>query len=535
MNKLKFLFFIVFFFTITFKANSLMNMNGSTKTVIDRWIEFDNETNVTYQLNLNFNINYQNRFKVYFNLMNENYYTQDLYGTSYNKPSSHQSYLSNAQINVRQEFSKMGFESKLFYRGGGNYWLDGSMLELLDIDKVKDDDNGRGTRFDLWFSDKISLKYVFSDRSGYSGNDLHLLRARADFFKKHFILGAFYFRENDISGFTDDYKHLIATDFRISLFKYTLSFEAATYDDMTNKEIVKYNKNAWNKPLSNIIKANVAFKFQLEGLKIGNYKWGYISFFPGVWSYGDTYNSHFDNDDIANNQLGYWINAKYIVPKRAITFTLDWNEKKLYIPMQIGDKEFNKSDNKFYSEAYIEFINGFKYKLYYERRNEYRKKKLFDNTGVFLGFTQKRFSANDFFNELSVENFLGKIRTQYLIRDVGRDTQKNQFGIEFSFNINEKTRFFYRGLYSDEQTILKKIFFAEISYRITSNSTIYFQYGPYGIGDNNLIFDGDFDYFNYTNTLYDQEISDESIYDVSFHKEQAYIQRYFRMSWEVGF
>ncbi len=532
MKKISFLITILF---LVHAANAILKINGYTRTIMDRWQEFENQTNVSYQLGLNFHLNIKNKFRSYFNLMNENFYTTNFYGTDYTYPEEHSTYLSNANIVFRQEFdASRGIEGKLFYRGSDSYWLDGSMLNLLDVDKVKDDDNGRGARFDFWYSDKMNFKYVFSDFSGYSGNDLHLLRLRTDLFQKHFVWGGFFFREIENNQFQNNHRDLIATDLKFYFPPYALSFEAAKYDD-ENSESYESDQEAWKKGLKEIIKANTAFKAQLEGIGFGNYRWGHIHLLPGVWSHGDTYNSHFDNDDVNNNEIGYWINAKYLVPKRAITLTFDWSEYKYHVAEQLLDKKFNEPKNKLYSEVYIEFVNGFKYKFYYERRKDFLNNKIYSEDGQFLGFDKKGHIWNDVLNELSVENFVGRIRTQYFIKDLGESTQKNQFGVELSVNLTDKTRFFYRGLFSDENQELRKIFFAEISYRVTGNSTIYFQYGPYGIGDNNLVFDDDFNYFNYTNIIESYDFTGINEDEQFTYEAQSYIQKYFRIYWEVGF
>ena len=69
--------------------------------------------------------------------------------------------------------------------------------------------------------------------------------------------------------------------------------------------------------------SNFAIKSELSGLKIGNSIYGYWFFKPGFFSYGDTYRNYMGDNQ--SNHYGYWINSYYLVPKRAITFTINYS------------------------------------------------------------------------------------------------------------------------------------------------------------------------------------------------------------------
>jgi len=57
---------------------------------------------------------------------------------------------TEGHIDFRQEKNGNGFNATLFTRESGRYWIDGSMLGLVNTGSVNNDGNGQGMRFDFW-------------------------------------------------------------------------------------------------------------------------------------------------------------------------------------------------------------------------------------------------------------------------------------------------------------------------------------------------------------------------------------------------
>ena len=109
-------------------------------------------------------------------------------------------------------------------------------------------------------------------------------------------------------------------------------------------------------------KSNFAIKSELSGLKIGNTKYGFWFFKPGIFSYGDTYRNYMGDNQ--SNRYGYWINSYYLVPQRAITLTINYSSYKKLVADTITvfsdslyKKEIFDPSTNLLAEIYIEFIN----------------------------------------------------------------------------------------------------------------------------------------------------------------------------------
>ena len=91
-----------------------------------------------------------------------------------------------------------------------SYWMDGSILGIVNTGSVNNDGNGQGVRFDVWHSYNGSMTYVFSDFSQGEGDDVHLFRYRQSLFKNKLNTGLFFQRKLYSNGGKFDYnEHLM--------------------------------------------------------------------------------------------------------------------------------------------------------------------------------------------------------------------------------------------------------------------------------------------------------------------------------------
>ncbi len=393
--------------------------------------------------------------------------------------------LGEGHVQYLYEKYGWGAKSVLFTRESGHYWTDGSMLGIVNTGSVNNGGNGQGVRFDTWYPYGGSFTYVFSDFSSGEGDDVHLMRYRQSL-SERVRFGVFYQRKNYSTAQENDYNEVAAVDFHAGMGRYILNTEFA-WSDVPAEEDVQAQNDEYS-GFNDFFKSNVAAKAELMGFRIGTAKLGYILMKPGVWSYGDTYRNYMGEDH--RNEYGYWLDTKYLVPNRAITITLNYSTWRnqvadtVYVTtlqdtMYVSKpKEVYNPGTNLYSEMYIEFVKGFKGKVFFNKKDEETNNTL-----------EKHY---DLFMELSVENRLAKLLTQFKIKDMGEDSEVQLTGVEVSVNLTDKWKFFMRGMIATDDVGSRHSIFGEIQYRLSGNTELYLQYGPSWWGQYGLVNDDSF-------------------------------------------
>lgn len=389
--------------------------------------------------------------------------------------------LSEGHIGFQGDKNGNGFRTTFFTRESQHYWLDGSMLGMINTSSVDNGGNGQGVRFDFWHAYGGSVSYVFSDFSQDSGDDIHLFRYRQSFMNNKINTGLFFQRKHYPSGDINDYNQVIGYDLKVRAGKYYFTTEVAISDvpsdSLTSNLTSSYDKKEF-------FKSNFAIKSEARGFRIGNPKLGYWFFTPGVFSYGNTYRNYMGDDQ--SNRYGYWINSSYLVPERAITFMLNFSQSQkvigdttvVFLDSFYSEEEIFDPETNIYTGVYVEFINGFKGKISFNKKNE-----------KWQGVHYRHY---DFFSELSVENRLAKLLGQFKIKDLGEVWEKHIMGIELSINLTEKWRFFTRGMIANDRSGSRYSVLTELKYSMSGNSELYFQYGPTNWGQYGLVDDEGF-------------------------------------------
>ena len=133
----------------------------------------------------------------------------------------------------------------------------------------------------------------------------------------------FFQRKHYPTGNLKDYNQVIAHDLKIHVGRYYFTSEIAISNVPSDSSITDLNDDYQSE---DFFKSNVAIKSELKGLRIGGPSSGYWFFTPGVFSYGNTYRNYMGDNE--SNRYGYWLNSYYLVPQRAITLTLNYNQSK---------------------------------------------------------------------------------------------------------------------------------------------------------------------------------------------------------------
>jgi len=390
---------------------------------------------------------------------------------------------SEGHVGFRQEKSGYGFSSKFFMRESGDYWTDSSLLGIINTGSVNNDGNGQGMRFDMWHPHNGSMTYVIADFSQGSGDDIHLFRYRQSLLNEKIRTGLFFQRKHYPTGLQDDYNQVLATDLKIQAGKYFISGETALSWTPAEQEIIDLSEEYYSN-WKELHKANIASKLEFNGFRVGNSNWGNWFLSPGAYFYGNTYRNYMGDNN--SNQIGYYINTYYLIPQRAITLTLNYSGYQKIVAdsitvfdgSQLNTKEIYDPSTTLYSEVYVEFVNGFKGKLSFTKKDE--------------KWQGKEYKHYDFFSELTVENKLAKLLAQFKLKDLGETYEKQIAGVEISVNLSEKWRIFTRGLIANDRVGSRHSIFGEIQYRLSGNTELFLQYGPSWWGPYGLVNDDGF-------------------------------------------
>jgi hypothetical protein len=180
----------------------------------------------------------------------------------------------------------------------------------------------------------------------------------------------------------------------------------------------------------------------------------------------------FDEGGQGYNRTRTHLETIFFVPRKAITAKGVYERSRLLVPQELGvDLQPSTS---WYSELYVEFINGFK------GRVAHRYWRGFDSdTEVFDYETYQ-----DVFAELSVENFLAKIRLQYRLHDFGTFRESSAYGFDMNVNITDRVKGYLRMLDARDTVESRQTVFAQLKYDLGFGAEFYFEYGNAGQSDN---------------------------------------------------
>jgi hypothetical protein len=199
--------------------------------------------------------------------------------------------------------------------------------------------------------------------------------------------------------------------------------------------------------------------------------------FLGAW---ETYGKNFYNQGLAhgdrqnlNGYTQYYVEGHYRVPTKAVNLKGWLRHAEPEDPMATSYAQSDGTIDEWGSEAYIEFLNGFTGKTEY---------KVFqNNSGIW---------PNLFF-ELTGENRLVKLRTQFRIKDIDSNYQLTAYGFEANVNLSDLWKFYARVMNVDEATESRQTAFAQIRYLGWNSAEFFIEFGNPD-HSNDLVNDGDF-------------------------------------------
>jgi hypothetical protein len=194
-------------------------------------------------------------------------------------------------------------------------------------------------------------------------------------------------------------------------------------------------------------------------------------YFDAGENFRDYMSSRWD-DERRYNRVTKHAEGIWFVPRKAITAKVSYQHERLRVPDEIG---FGlRPSEEWYGELYVEFINGFKGRVAYKRWHG------FDADSDVNAFA----TYPDLFGEVSVENFLAKIRLQFRLHDYGTFRESTAYGFDMNVNITDRVKGYLRMLDAVDSVESRQTAFAQLKYDLGFGAEFYFEYGDPGQSDN---------------------------------------------------
>ena len=409
-------------------------------------------------------------------------------------------FLYEGHLKYRVESGDKAAEAFLFSREK-RFWIGNHLLELVREDNVKDGDNAQGLRAEAW-SDPWYGVYVFSDFSSQDDHgsaslertdDVHMLRGTRRYGDSGSYLGATYLRKNYgvvSDNFGKQFNQVMSVD---CLWVTNLGDLSAQYaesvvpsedlgdDHWSFSHWHRGKLGAW---MEAAIPRDAAVKAELRNFSVGNHSIGHYTLNMNYWRLGPDFRNYQGGD--ATNEVGYSFDTYYLIPQRAITYSLGWGRKHrvdryVYSYEENGNPLLTNDPKQWLNQnLYIEFINGFKFSLSHNRYD--------DN---WQGVDYKH---HDWFAELIVENRLAWLKTQFKIKDWNTRFEKRIYGLETTLNLSSQWKWYNRFMVASDAIEARSMLYTQLQYRPHENLELFLSYGPEGYGDwGELVNDKDFE------------------------------------------
>lgn len=385
-----------------------------------------------------------------------------------------------------------GFDTYLFSRQD-RFWVDNYLIRVVDGGTANDGGNAQGIRVNNWgYLGGVNASLIISDFSGQfdptnsnAGNkditktdDGLIFRARREFFDKKLRTGITYNRRNEnqtgdeqnVRGFAS----VTAGDVRYTFRNIDFSLEYAQSATRGPGPTVRNQDALGQKFLGLPLSDRGTWVGEIRSIHVGNAKFGTINVAPFGFIRGPLYDNRLGDSD--RDVRGFTLNSWYLVPARAITLSNSYTHWK-------KKASIRRDYTELYSEAYIEFVNGFTGKVFY------RRKRTTDDIGNGLSRVDKN---DDIFVEAQVESRLAWFRVEGKVKNLDTPFSKQLAAIELSVNLSSHTKLYNRLVFGNDPTGLRRVYFTQLQYKPAGNMELYVEYGPGWIGDGNRpVDDGD--------------------------------------------
>ncbi len=389
----------------------------------------------------------------------------------------------NAEGHLRLKDKK--YDAYIFYRENRFYINDEPLLRLIDEGKLKYDNYGpqaQGVRFDFWKTSFLGIEnlggtVIISD-SGTAlpfGDTNYIARLRHEAWDGRIVSGTMFLRQDqgiDPRGLA--YNHVYSGDISFSprelvktgLHLGPISLEQSRWTaeaawsilpaDEEDYNFSRYHARAW--------------AVEVRDIHVDD-----ITIHAWYNDFGENFRSYLSrrfHDDHQYNRIEKHAEAIWLVPRKSVTAKVSYDHSQLRVQEDPGGGL--RPSSTWYAELYTEYVNGFTSRFAYRNWHGY------DGSLEVNDF----FSYPDWFAEVSVENFLAKVRLQARIHDAGTFRQVTIYGFDMNVNLTEKLTGYLRALNVNENAEARHTMFAQLKYDLGWGADLYFAYGDPGQSDN---------------------------------------------------
>jgi hypothetical protein len=395
-------------------------------------------------------------------------------------------------------------EGHLFF-GQNRFWLNEPLLDIVNPDVVKHDNFGpraQGIRLDFWDVYTLSGAAFISERSDYftraydeipeseqsyypgmapgdtitgRTDDYRAFRVTGAFPKRRGFYGVTYGRKDYIRysdglyhGRSIDYDETIAADLELALGE--LWSPLARFGRVTWLSEYGRNISGWLSALED--PQPNGFKTEIRDFGIGN-AWRFIG------SY-EKYGAEFYTDGLAsgnrrdlNDYSRLYLEARYRVPVEAINVTGWVTHAEPEHPGLTSYSQTVGTIDEWGVWTYIEFLHGF------------------TGTAEYKVYQDKNGTWPALFFEVTGENRLVRLRSQFAIKDIDSPYEILAFAFEANVNLTDRWKFYSRVMNVDEKTESRQTAFMQLRYLGWQGAEFFIEFGNEG-HSNDLTRDGDF-------------------------------------------
>jgi hypothetical protein len=392
------------------------------------------------------------------------------------------------------------FETYLF-SGQDRFWLNEPLLQIVDSGQVKQDDYGpraQGIRLDFWDLNGFQGAAFISDKSDYvssgwdglssvdqsyypgstvgdtilsSTDDYRGYRATKKLFGDRVLVGTTYARkdygETAYVGKRSDFDESYAFDSEFAMGDLVPALSRLGRVTWVSEFGYTTSGHLWGDKDPKV----TGFKSEMRDIRLGPLQF--------LGSFG-TYGKNFYNQGLAsgdkqdlNDYTEYYAEGHYRLPRKAVNLKYWIRHAEPDDPTSTSYAQSYGTIDEWGSQAYIEFLNGF------TGTTEYRVYQ--NNDGIW---------PNLFF-ELTGENRLVKLRTQFRIRDIDSNYELRAYAFEANVNLSDVWKFYARVMNVDEKTESRQTAFAQLRYLGWNSAEFFVEFGN-GDQSNDLVNDDDF-------------------------------------------
>ncbi|MDD5066351.1 MAG: hypothetical protein PHF84_04830 [bacterium] len=369
---------------------------------------------------------------------------------------------------------KDSFETYLFQREL-RFWLGDPLFNLVNNDQDKwNDKKVSGLSAEVNGGIPGFWMKGFAARLYEANTDAAGIRLNEKLIRDIFHIGATATYKN---WHTDrfSYNQVSSGDLWFNIYQFYLTAEMGTSRTPSLPEHQKENL---------AMKAELRRDFDLNGMGVGD-----VTLISSVRDIGRNFRAYLSKDYDDNrkfDQKGYYLETKYRVIRRAVTFTYHRD----YFQRHVED--YSVTDD--YFETYIEFIRGFRWKNWFQNNHELNTDRI--TVSRLDGSTSEISSIDNlwqhFFTQLEMENELAYVKLQFKVKNMYSDYLRYIYGTEYSINITKKMKSINRVVVVDELYRSRTSFFSQLQYRYGENTDFYLGYGNEDDTKDDLVNDDDF-------------------------------------------